>query len=54
MMQLEVGQMKLKEAKGKEYNIPVFHYVDILGLSMRLKPGELGLEISENRFLQAT
>jgi heterodisulfide reductase subunit B len=45
MMQLEVGQMKLKEAKGKEYDLPVFHYVDILGLSMGLKPGELGLDL---------
>ena len=43
MMQLEVGQMKLKDEKGKIYDLPVFHYVDILGLSMGLKPEELGL-----------
>lgn len=43
MMQLEVGQMKLKEEKSKVYDLPVFHYVDILGLSMGLKPEELGL-----------
>lgn len=35
----------LKEAKGKEYGLPAFHYVDILGLSMGLKPGELGLDL---------
>ncbi len=45
MMQLEVGQMKLKEEKGKLYDLPVFHYVDILGLSMGLKPSELGLDM---------
>jgi heterodisulfide reductase subunit B len=45
MMQLEVGQLKLKENKGTEYNLPVVHYVDILGLSMGLKPGELGLDL---------
>lgn len=27
------------------YDLPVFHYVDILGLSMGLKPEELGLEL---------
>jgi heterodisulfide reductase subunit B len=45
MMQLEMGQIKLKEMKGKEYNLPVVHYVDILGLSMGLKPSELGLDL---------
>ncbi len=43
MMQLEVGQMKLREEKGKEYGLPVLHYVDVLGLAMGLKPDELGL-----------
>jgi heterodisulfide reductase subunit B len=45
MMQLEVGQMKLKEEKGKLYDLPVLHYVDLLGLSMGLKPDELGLRL---------
>lgn len=45
MMQLEVGQMKLKEEKGKEYGIPVIHYVDALGLSMGIAPGDLGLDL---------
>jgi heterodisulfide reductase subunit B len=45
MMQLEVGQIKLKELKGKEYGIPVIHYVDALGLSMGVKPSELGLDL---------
>jgi len=45
MMQLEVGQMKLKEEKAKQYDLPVFHYVDILGLSMGIKPDKLGLDL---------
>ena len=45
IMQLEVGQLKLKESKGKEYGIPVIHYVDALGLAMGAKPEELGLEL---------
>lgn len=45
MMQLEVGQIKLREEKGKEYGVPVIHYVDALGLSMGVKPSELGLDL---------
>ncbi len=45
MMQLEVGQIKLKESTGKEYGIPVIHFVDALGLSMGVKPEELGLDL---------
>jgi heterodisulfide reductase subunit B len=45
MMQLEVGQIKLRESKGKEYEIPVIHYVDALGLSMGVKPSELGFDL---------
>jgi CoB--CoM heterodisulfide reductase subunit B len=45
MMQLEVGQIKLREAKGKEYGIPVIHYVDAFGLSLGVEPSELGLDL---------
>jgi len=45
MMQLEVGQMRLNDEKGKGYNLPVIHYVDLLGLSMGLRPVELGLDL---------
>jgi heterodisulfide reductase subunit B len=44
-MQLEVGQIKLRESKGKEYGIPVIHYIDALGLAIGLKPDELGLDL---------
>jgi len=45
IMQLELGQIRLKEEKGVDYKMPVMHYVDLLGLSMGLKPKELGLNI---------
>ena len=45
MMQLEVGQIKLREVKGKEYGIPVIHYVDAFGLSLGVEPSELGLDL---------
>ena len=45
MMQLEVGQIKLREAKGKEYGIPVIHYVDAFGLSLGADSAELGLDV---------
>ena len=44
MTQLETGQMKLRDI-GKEYNIPVLHYVDLLGLSMGLEPDKLGFSL---------
>ena len=45
IMQLEVGQIKLRESEGKEYGIPVIHYIDALGLAIGLKPDELGLDL---------
>jgi heterodisulfide reductase subunit B len=44
IMQLEIGQIKLKE-QDKDFGIPVLHYVDLLGLSMGLGPDELGFEL---------
>lgn len=35
--------MKLNDEKWKGYNLPVIHYVDLLGLSIGLKPVELEL-----------
>jgi heterodisulfide reductase subunit B len=45
IMQLEMGQIRLKSEKGVDYRMPVMHYVDLLGLSMGLEPKELGLDI---------
>lgn len=44
IMQLETGQIKLRD-KGKDYGIPIIHYVDLLGLSMGFEPEELGLDL---------
>lgn len=44
IMQLEIGQVKLRE-EGKDYGLPVLHYVDLLGLSMGLDPEELGFDL---------
>jgi len=45
IMQLEMGQIRLKTEKGVDYRMPVMHYVDLLGLSMGLSAKELGLDI---------
>jgi heterodisulfide reductase subunit B len=45
IMQLEMGQIRLKSEKGVDYRMPVMHYVDLLGLSMGLEPKDLGLDI---------
>jgi heterodisulfide reductase subunit B len=44
IMQLEIGQIKLRE-EGKDYGLPVLHFVDLLGLSMGLESSELGFEL---------
>lgn len=44
IMQLEIGQIKLKE-QDKTFDLPVLHYVDLLGLSMGLNEEELGFEL---------
>jgi heterodisulfide reductase subunit B len=44
IMQLEIGQIKLRE-KDLSFNIPILHYVDILGLSLGFDPDELGFDL---------
>ncbi len=44
IMQLEIGQIKLRN-QGKDYGLPVLHFVDLLGLSMGMDPGEMGFEL---------
>jgi heterodisulfide reductase subunit B len=44
IMQLEIGQIKLRD-EGKDYGLPVLHYVDLLGLSMGMDPKRLGFEL---------
>lgn len=44
IMQLEIGQIKLKE-QDKSFDLPILHYVDLLGLSMGLDKDELGFDL---------
>lgn len=45
MMQLELGQIQLEREKERKYGMSLLHYVDLLGLSMGLRPEELGLDL---------
>jgi heterodisulfide reductase subunit B len=42
-MQLEGGQLDIKKQTGEDFNIPVFYYTQLLGLTMGLSKEELGL-----------
>ncbi len=44
IMQLEIGQIKLKD-QDKNFDLPILHYVDLLGLSMGLNKEELGFDL---------
>lgn len=45
LMQLELGQVKIAQAGGRKFDLPVLHYVDLLGLSLGLEPDELGMDL---------
>jgi heterodisulfide reductase subunit B len=42
-MQLEGGQLDIKKQTGEDFDIPVFYYTQLLGLTMGLNKEELGL-----------
>ncbi len=44
IMQLEIGQIKLRESD-LDFNMPILHYVDLLGLSMGFEADELGFNL---------
>ncbi len=44
--QLDLQQLGLKESYGEEYNLPILHYPQILGLAMGLDAEVLGLELN--------
>lgn len=45
LLEMEMGQLKIAKDKGIEYNIPIIHYMELLGLSLNLEPKELGLNL---------
>jgi len=45
LMQLEPGQIKIKHAGEKEFDLPVLHHVDLLGPSLGLEADELGFDL---------
>jgi heterodisulfide reductase subunit B len=44
-IQFDVGQFQIQKQYNESYEIPVFYYVELLGLAMGLQPLELGLDL---------
>lgn len=54
-MQLDLGQQEIQRITGIEYNIPVLHYTQLLGLALGFTPEMLGINlnvIKSNTFIQ--
>ncbi len=54
-MQLDAGQEEIKESVGTEYNIPVLHYTQLLGLALGFPPEMLGISMNatnNNEFIE--
>ena len=42
-LQLDRGQIEIRDKMGITFNMPILHYAQLLGLALGLKPEELGL-----------
>jgi heterodisulfide reductase subunit B len=45
-LELDVGQTEIAKKFGREYNLPVLHYSQLLGLSMGYTPEEMGIDMN--------
>ncbi|MEA1985764.1 MAG: CoB--CoM heterodisulfide reductase subunit B [Euryarchaeota archaeon] len=45
-LQFDAGQVDIKERTGKDYGIPVLHYMQLLGLALGFTVKELGIDMN--------
>ncbi len=54
-MQFDTGQEEIRQITGIEYNIPILHYTQLLGLALGFSPRTLGINlnvITDNQFIE--
>ncbi|WP_292462006.1 CoB--CoM heterodisulfide reductase subunit B [Methanolobus sp.] len=54
-MQFDTGQEEIRQITGIEYNIPILHYTQLLGLALGFSPRMLGINlnvITDNQFIE--